>query len=595
MKILYKRWDNCVFEIQFEKSKTALHTIKDVTRKRECSYEDAKDCFSYHDVEFLLHKDPYGNNLDYIKLKSKRTNEEYWFDRKAFLYLIELECDPNGKPSDAIMVANIKDYMNVIQYYRYIALVVRIKALLKRLEEADSPNLKNVAISTIEEIDKNSKLTKMAYTITTQFNKTVLDSAVSEIQKLLNGRIKDINKSLSPEESRIWKAIEHSIMLYEKGENFLYYRGVGHIVYPECPGSLRGNNKYFEDQYYRLAKTSHPNELANLTYLDRIAKIQHYGWPSRLLDVTSNPLVALYMACNTIYSNDDPQQRDLGEIIIYFRDELREKTYDSRTVLVAAALVKLTYQERKAMFEFINMHSKYFKYENKQIGIACKNLQTVLNLCVRIAVQRGCDAILTEEEKEQITKYVDNTKISFRKCAKPVDYIYRCIQGQTGRQKIKQHRKGEDQRMRFYSNGVYPENEEKLYHCVYSKELDFETYTRLFQYFVAAFDKLLVTIRREDVAFENKVDIFTMLKSYHVRLEASNDRILAQSGSFVVAGLDDAFINEKMSSSRRNPFVRIIVENKKTIFEELKLLNINDSTVFPDLQNTGDYVRKMFG
>lgn len=591
--ILYRRWDNHVFKIEFEQSGVVC-SIKKVTWLKECSYADAMSGFSYNELTFLLATDPYGKDLDYVKLKKNVPSEEYWFEREAFLYQIELECAPKGKPSDAVIVSDINDYMNVIQYYRYIALRVRIVALLKKIGSKDIQNAAKVAIG---EIEQDPKLTKIAYTITTRFNKTVLDSAVREIKEIIANSVGKFvsNNRISCQDQQICKAIDHSIALYEKGENFLYYRGVGHIVYPELPGSLRGNNKFFEDQYYKLAKTSYPDELADLSYFDRIAKIQHYGWPSRLMDVTSNPLVALYMACNTIYSTDDPQQKDLGEIIIYFRDELAEKSYDSKSVLISAALVKLAYQERKAMFEFVNMHHWYFECEKNKLGMNPSSLKDVLNFCLRIAVRRGCDTILTKEEEQQIIEFASNGKIDFGRCNHPVDYIYRCIQGLTGREKIKRHGDGEDQRMRYFSNGIDPKDKSKIYPYVYTEELDFEAYKQLFQYFVTAYDRLLVTIRRENIAFENKIDIFTMLRSYHVRLGMTNDRILAQAGSFIIAGLDDVYINEELASSRQEPFARIIVEDKKALFEELKLLNINDSTMLPDLQNTGTYTRKMFG
>lgn len=609
--IRYRRWDNVVFKIDFEKNAdNDVCTIKLAKREDDCTYETAKDGFSFNDIKFLLDTDSYGKELDYVQLKRKNDSKKYWFSREDFLYRIELECAPQRIPMDAIIISNVNDYMNVIQYYRYIALIARLEALTEAgsspktssstetdsSTKAGSSKSSNLFQEIQKELANNSSLKKVTYSIITSFNKGALDSAVLKIEEMIkeaSGHC-EYTKNFSYKQQQILEAIKQSIVLYFRGENFLHYRGVGHIVYPEIPNALRGKNKLYEDQYYRLAKIKHPRELANLSYLDRIAKIQHYGWPSRLLDVTFNPLVALYMACNTIYTTDDPQQKDFGEIIIYFRDELAEKSYDSKSVLIAAALVKLTYQERKALFEFINMHEKYFHYEERNIGIKEDKMQAVLNFCLRIAVARGMETVLSLEEIKQLEVCINDSSISFEDCAHPVDYIYRCIQGQNGRQKIKRHIVGEDQRLRFHCGSQYPSSKEDRYKYVYADELDFNTYKQLFQYVVTAYDKLFVTIRRENMAFQNKIDIFTVLRSYHVRLGMTNDRILAQAGSFIIAGLDDAYINEEMPSSRHDHYARIIVTDKKKIFEELKLLNINDSTMMPDLQHTGEYTKKMF-
>ncbi len=86
---------------------------------------------------------------------------------------------------------------------------------------------------------------------------------------------------------------------------FTLFRGQANANWLLSPSLYRQN--LFEAENLLLTEIKHicPNEFGDNRF-DSLVKMQHFGMPTRLLDVTTNPLVSLYFACETSeQSNED--------------------------------------------------------------------------------------------------------------------------------------------------------------------------------------------------------------------------------------------------------------------------------------------------
>lgn len=78
----------------------------------------------------------------------------------------------------------------------------------------------------------------------------------------------------------------------------LLYRGHSNQEYGLMPSVFRKDYIRKETELVKELYRYCPDEFNALpTILDKLIKMQHYGLPTRLLDVTLNPLVALFFAC----------------------------------------------------------------------------------------------------------------------------------------------------------------------------------------------------------------------------------------------------------------------------------------------------------
>ncbi len=121
---------------------------------------------------------------------------------------------------------------------------------------------------------------------------------------------------------------------FEPEKSFTYFfRGhsrFSHRLVPSIyrdPGWIANEDVLFKELVLRC-----PNDFSGQeSTFQSLVKMQHYSLPTRLLDITANPLVALYFACE----HEGPQ-RESGEVVVFRIPTAEIKYFDSDTVSVIA-------------------------------------------------------------------------------------------------------------------------------------------------------------------------------------------------------------------------------------------------------------------
>lgn len=127
----------------------------------------------------------------------------------------------------------------------------------------------------------------------------------------------------------------------------LFFRGHSNPNYLLLPSVMRNKNiRANESKMYHELLIDCPDNFEKCnSHLEKLVEMQHYGLPTRLLDITRNLLVALFFACES-----NPEM--YGEVVLISAEESDIKYPQSDTATVLASLPVFTLEKQKDFYDW---------------------------------------------------------------------------------------------------------------------------------------------------------------------------------------------------------------------------------------------------
>lgn len=399
-------------------------------------------------------------------------------------------------------------------------------------------------------------------------------------------------------------------------ETELFFHGHADCVYEAEPTIFRknkqGERSHLQNEKYLFNDivTQCPEEFKDCQYtFEYLVKMQHYGLPTRLLDITSNALVALYFACcslddfmhdgkgNIVCDKDGKEidQRKDGQVLVYRVRKDAIKNYNSDTVSVLSNLTQLD-----SDFELFTKDQLEYVQENKEF------LKHVEETMISFQFLQGAkkfrqtkDIRVDEIYDIQLKKYKEILRelLASDECNKIADFWF------FDKEKLDSNEKN-------YKQNVIDIDEEQELIQPYLDQL--KSYIKL----IPLKERFLHFIKREKSYFVDKINLEGVQKIICVRAKLNNPRIIRQSGLFFLFGMGNTkgepitfpeYINELISKARNKqkyvnfpiqeitiPKILISGQAKKDIIEELCTLGISDETLMPEMENVAKSIKDRY-
>lgn len=125
----------------------------------------------------------------------------------------------------------------------------------------------------------------------------------------------------------------------------IFYRGHSNRDKYKLEPSLYRNQGHKDSEHllYRELLIANPTDfIGDASAFEKLVRMQHYSMPTRLLDITSNPLMALYFTCKS-------NMEKTGEVVVIKIKRHEIKFFDSDTASCIANLARLPKQDKDAI------------------------------------------------------------------------------------------------------------------------------------------------------------------------------------------------------------------------------------------------------
>lgn len=129
-----------------------------------------------------------------------------------------------------------------------------------------------------------------------------------------------------------------------------FYRGHYSSSYFLIPSVFRGSNWEKENYYFHEMAVRSPEHFQGKSHLDKLVTMQHYDCPTRLLDITSNPLVALFFACMN-YGCPKCDESHVGSVFVFAQVSKNVVYSDSDRALMLSCLASFSKEDKEELFK----------------------------------------------------------------------------------------------------------------------------------------------------------------------------------------------------------------------------------------------------
>ncbi|MEC4027099.1 FRG domain-containing protein [Myroides odoratimimus] len=364
-----------------------------------------------------------------------------------------------------------------------------------------------------------------------------------------------------------------------------------------------------EDKIYRDVITQAPQDFEGKNTLESLALMQHYGVPTRILDITQNALVGLYFACNS----NGGKQGSHGEVVVLDIPDESVCHYNSDRITVLANLAKgnkLSYSDGY----FLNL----VKIEEELDSMSILNKPNYRELSesdVKNIIQDDIEKMKLMVEIKDNQKYINWLNENNIKIENTISLFLSEITNDCFLVKkefdnflniIEKLYKESFIEERYYKIGLFLLKKDvifrlklKISSCIKSEiELINEVY----------FGKFLHNVKEDKPYFLPIIDPRDLHSIYAVKPKLDNPRIIRQQGAFLVYGIVKVDIYEDVEvrcltvepnwfvKTKENEELKILVDKnaKKDILKELEILGISQSTLFPEIDKVADSVKKKY-